>query len=421
MRFIHCADLHLDSPLRGLERYAGAPALEMREATRRAFINLIDLSLERQVDCVLIAGDIFDGDWPDFNTGLFFADQLRRLGDAQIRVFIVRGNHDALNKISRSISLPPNVHVFKANKPSTVIDERLGLAVHGQSYGTGALSDDLAAHYPQAHVGLLNIGMLHTALAGRAGHASYAPTSAERLSAKGYQYWALGHVHTREIVSQSPWIVFPGNTQGRHAREVGAKGCMLVQGSADAGIESVEFLATDVARWQQLSVDITEMLSMDELQGAVQQSVRAAVRDAQARLLALRLTISGRSALHGHLVGRLQNLRAQLCAWLNEATAGTAWLEKVELRVSAPLDLVALAARDDPFGILLRRLDELAADPQALAQLAAVALSELDQKIPPELRESEALLQPLSAQLTAQALASARERLLAAISLEEAP
>lgn len=418
MRFIHCADLHLDSPLRGLERYEGAPAQDMREATRRSFTNVIDLALEREVDFVLIAGDIFDGDWLDFNTGLFFANQLRRLSDADVRAFIVRGNHDALSKISKAVTLPKNVHVFKSNKPTTILDENLGFAIHGQSFATGVVTDDLAAQYPDVHSGLLNIGLLHTALAGREGHESYAPTTPERLAGKGYHYWALGHVHTRETVRQHPWIVFPGNTQGRHAREVGPKGCMVVEGDADEGIRSVEFVATDVARWQHLTIDATDVANLDDLQAAVQQAVRGAVLESGDRLLALRLSVGGRTPLHGKLAGSPESFRAEACAWLNEASGGTAWLEKIKLSVSAPMDLAALATRDDPFGILLRRLDELAADPEGLARLAESALSELEQKIPAELRERDALLKPLSEEVRAEALASARERLLAAISLE---
>jgi len=298
IRFIHCADLHLDSPLRGLERYDGAPAQEMREATRRAFVNVVDLAIDREVDFVLIAGDVFDGDWQDFNTGLFFANQLRRLADSSVRVFIVRGNHDALSKISKAVTLPKNTHVFRAGKPDTIVDETLGVAIHGQSFASGVVTDDLASQYPEPRRGLLNIGLLHTALAGREGHETYAPTTAERLIDKGYDYWALGHVHNREVVRETPWIVFPGNTQGRHARELGAKGCMLVEGSADEGIVSVEFVATDVARWQHLEVDATDMTSVDDLQETVQQSVRAAVTKAGDRLLALRLTVHLRRWQH---------------------------------------------------------------------------------------------------------------------------
>jgi len=421
VRFIHCADLHLDSPLRGLERYEGAPAQSMREATRRAFANVVDLALEREANFMLIAGDVFDGDWLDFNTGLFFANQMRRLADADIRVFIVRGNHDALSKISKAVTLPRNVHVFRANKPETVVDEALGMAIHGQSFASGVVTDDLAAGYPDMRPGLLNIGILHTALAGREGHETYAPTTADRLAAKGYHYWALGHVHAHEVVRENPWIVFPGSTQGRHARELGPKGCVVVEADVDEGIRSIEFVETDVARWRHLTIDATDLATPEDLQATVQRAVRDAVLDAGERLLALRLSISGRTPLHGKLAGSPESFRAEACAWLNEASGGTAWLEKLKLSVSAPLDLVALAARDDPFGMLVRRLDELAADPVALASLAAPVLAELEQKIPPELRERDPLLKPLSAEVSAEALASARERLLAAISLEAAP
>jgi DNA repair exonuclease SbcCD nuclease subunit len=421
MRFLHCADLHLDSPLRGLERYEGVPAQEMREATRRAFENVIDLALEREADFVLIAGDVFDGDLQDFNAGLFFADQLRRLGDAGIRVFIVRGNHDALSKITKAVPFPANVHVFKTTKPETVRIDSLGVAVHGQSFATGAVTDDLAAQYPDAIPGLLNIGLLHTALAGRAGHASYAPTTAERLTSMGYHYWALGHVHTREIVQEAPcWIVFPGNTQGRHARELDPKGCFVVEAD-DQCIQSVEFVPTDVARWAHVTINATDLVSMEDLQVAVQKVVLEALHDAGDRVLALRLAIIGRTALHGQLVTSPEGFRANVCAWLNEASGGMAWLEKLNVGVSALLDIATLAARDDPFGLLLRKLDELAANPAALSTLVDPILRDLHVKIPPELRDHDPLFNPVSPELQAEALAVARERLLAAISVENIP
>jgi len=418
VRFIHCADLHLDSPLRGLERYEGAPVNDMREATRRSFANIIDLALEREVDFILIAGDVFDGDLLDFKAGLFFANQLRRLADANIRAFIVRGNHDAMSKISKAVPLPKNVHVFKSSKPETVVDKHIGFAIHGQSFATGVVTDDLSAQYPDAHSGLLNIGLLHTALAGREGHESYAPTTSEKLASKGYHYWALGHVHNREVVRENPWIVFPGNTQGRHAHELGEKGCMVVEGDEEGGVRSVEFVATDVARWQHLTINATDFTTLDDLQEAIQQAVRDAVLVSGDRLLALRLSIGGRTSLHGKLAGSPENFRADVCAWMNEASGGMAWLEKIKLSVLAPLDLAALAKRDDPFGMLLKKLDELAADPEALAKLAVSVLSELEQKIPAELRERESSLKPLAVDVRVEALAAARERLLAAISLE---
>ncbi len=417
IRFIHCADLHLDSPMRGLANYAGAPVEEMRTATRRSFSNVVDLALEREVDLMLISGDVFDKDWPDFNTGLFFANQLRRLVDAAVRVFVVSGNHDAVNKISRTVPLPKNVKWFEATEATTFVDETLGVAIHGQSFATDKMSDDLASRYPDAYAGLLNIGLLHTSLTGREGLEHYAPTSADRLTAKGYQYWALGHIHKRSIIREEPWIVFPGNIQGRHARELGPKGCVVVAGDAERGILSPpEFVATDVARWVHLTIDANNLTHLDDLATAVQREVQQSVLTAGNRPLAVRLSVNGRSLLHGALSKNPEQFRTNVCAWLNEASSGNAWLEKINSSLAAPMDLEVLAKRDDPFGILLRRLNALGTNREAVDQIAASVLSELEQKIPVELRG-----ELLGRELGTEALRLARERLLASLSMETPP
>lgn len=421
MRFIHCADIHLDSPLRGLELYDGAPAEEMRHATRRAFANVVDLAIDRSADFVVIAGDIFDGDWPDFNTGLYFASQLRRLAEADIRVFLTYGNHDAVSKLTKSVPLPKNVFIFPANRPTTEVIESLSVAIHGQSFASEAVTTDLSAAYPAPCAGLLNIGVLHTALSGREGHQPYAPTTADRLTAKGYDYWALGHVHSREIVRESPWIVIPGNTQGRHARETGPKGCMLVEAEPGVGIRSLEFVPTDVARWHHLGIDIAALSSEDDLHAAVQAEVRAVQVSAEDRILALRLTLTGRGPLHHAIVSNREAIRAQLAASIGEASAGMAWLEKVRIKVTAPLDLPRLAERDDPIGLLIRSIESLEADPVALQSLAESVLSDLGQKLPAELRRSDSAWALDSPEALADALANARERLLAAIAAEDTP
>ena len=239
MKFIHAADLHLDSPLTGLERYEGVPIDAVRGATRRALENLVGLALDNDVAFVLIAGDVYDGDWPDYNTGLFFAQQMGRLREAGVWVVIASGNHDAQSQISKTLRLPDNVIVLSAARPQSVEFEEHGVVIHGQSFTTRSVTEDLSLKYPEARAGLLNVGLLHTSLNGRPGHEPYAPCTLDGLLAKGYDYWALGHVHSREVAHEDPWVVFPGNTQGRHARETGAKGCSLVT-VADGAVVSVE-------------------------------------------------------------------------------------------------------------------------------------------------------------------------------------
>lgn len=389
MRFIHCADIHLDSPLRGLARYEGAPEDEVRGASRRAFENLIQLALRERVDFVVIAGDLYDGDWPDFNTGLFFAKGMARLGESGVAVYLVRGNHDAASRLSRALPLPKNVHLFPDSAPATLIDERLGLAVHGQSFATAAVAEDLAATYPEPVPGCFNLGVLHTSLTGRPGHDSYAPTSEAVLRAKGYDYWALGHVHAREIVSRDPWIVFPGNLQGRHIREQGAKGCELVRVDED-GIAS-EAVALDVLRWAELDLPVAGLADLDALYEEFAGRLRRQLARADGRILGLRLRLSGAGALHHALAAAPEAVTGQLRAIALDASGGEAWLEKVELQVRPVLDLARLAGGDDPLGLLARLLAGLSGDPEGLAALAAEALAELRPKLPAELLEQEVL------------------------------
>ncbi len=256
VRFLHTADIHLDSPLKGLEAHEDAPVEEIRGATRRAFDNCIDLAIEEAVDFLLIVGDLYDVDWKDYNTGLFFASRMGRLNRAGIAVFIVSGNHDAANQITRTMPLPDNVTFFSAKKPHSIQLNNLGVIIHGQSYPSRAVTENLALQYPQYESGFFNIGLLHTSLTGREGHEPYAPCSLDDLKSKGYDYWALGHVHQREIVAREPWIVFPGNIQGRHIRETGAKGATLVT-VEDGRITDVQDYELDVLRWAICQVDLS--------------------------------------------------------------------------------------------------------------------------------------------------------------------
>lgn len=389
MRFLHASDLHLDSPLRGLERYEGAPVEEVRGATRRAFENMVQCALREKVDFVVIAGDLYDGDWPDFNTGLFFAKGMVQLGESGIAVYVVRGNHDAASKLTRSLPLPKNVHVFPDKAPKTLTDDNLGLAVHGQSFATAAVLDDLAADYPNAVPGFFNLGVLHTSLTGRPGHDNYAPTTEMVLKSKGYDYWALGHVHAREIVLRDPWVVYPGNPQGRHIREQGAKGCELV--TVEDGKIATEAIELDVLRWTELVVDVAGLPDLDALLERAAAGVRTGLAQADGRILGLRFRLQGAGPVHREVSAKPDVIAEQLRAVALEVSGGDAWLEKVDIRVRPVVDFDQLASGDDPVGLLVRELRTLAHNQDSLASLANEALKELRQKLPAELGQDEAM------------------------------
>jgi DNA repair protein SbcD/Mre11 len=351
VKFVHAADLHIDSPLRGLQRYPGAPHERIRSATRRAFSALVDGCLAEQVDALVLAGDIFDRDWRDYNTGLFFVSELSRLREIGTQVLMVRGNHDAKSTITKNLRLPEHVHEFSSRKAETV--RVAGLAFHGRSFADARVTEDLSLSYPEPEPDAFNVGILHTSLDGRTGHEPYAPTTATVLAAKGYQYWALGHVHTREVVRQTPHIVFPGNLQGRHARELGPKGALLVHVPEDRTAEvRLEARDLDILRWSLLTVDASDAETMMDLVDKTRETLRDVLSGDV--LHAVRLVYRGRTRLRHELQNDQLRFRSELRAALTQE--GDIWLEKIVIASEAAVDLAAFAARDDAPGHLARYL-----------------------------------------------------------------
>lgn len=377
MKFIHAADLHVDSPLRGLDGYEGAPVQRLRGATRQALSALVDLAIEHDVDFVILAGDIYDGNWADFRTGLFFREQMVRMTRVGIRVYIVKGNHDAESQITKQLPPVEGVYTFKSNAAETFTIDELGVALHGRSFPNRAVPEDLVEHYPAAHADMFNIGVLHTSLNGRGGHDTYAPTTVDALCAKGYDYFALGHVHTREIVRDvDPRIVYPGNLQGRHAREIGPKGCELVTVNGGA-IESAEFVPLDVVRWHQLQLDASGAADLNALRQLFLKAAADLVAGERERLHALRVIISGQTELHRIEAEQPGTIAAAIQAGTQDFDDADLWVEQVQLDLRSPLDRGATLARADAVGEVVRLVDEITSDDEqlrtwTLAQLAGM-------------------------------------------------
>ena len=385
MRFIHTADIHLDSPLKGIEAHEDAPVEEIRGATRRAFDNLIDLAIEEEVDFILIAGDLYDGDWKDYNTGLFFVSHMGRLAKVGIRVFIVSGNHDAASHITKAMPLPDNVTMFSSKKPQTVTIDDLGVIIHGQSYSFKAVTENLASGYPQHDSHYFNIGLLHTALTGREDHENYAPCSLDELKSKGYDYWALGHVHKREVVSEDPWIIFPGNIQGRHIKEAGAKGATLVT-VEDGRVTEVEERELDVLRWAICEADLSECETTDSIYDAVRSAFEQELDKADGRTLATRLVLTGKCPVHAQLLDRTAQ-------WTEEfrgiaASLGNVWLEKVKFHTSRKVSLEEIIGENTPIAGLIESIQKTKLDGDSLTVLVP-ELATLKAKLPAEIYSSE--------------------------------
>ena len=393
IKFLHAADIHLDSPLRKLEAYEGAPVEEMRHATRRAFENMLELAVDERVDFVLIAGDLYDGDWKDYNTGLYLVSRLGKLREAKIPVFIVAGNHDALSKITKTLKLPEGVTMFPSNRAVTIALDDVGVAIHGRSFSTAVMKKNLARKYPEAIPGYFNIGLLHTSLNGREGHETYAPCSVDDLLNKGYDYWALGHAHQREIVhAQEPVIAFSGNTQGRHIRESGSRGCFLVSVD-DTDKVSVNFRSLDVVRWEKITVDARGAENAFSVVDKFKAELQKLIEKNGSIPLIVRVEIEGSTPAHAELASDIERWANEVRSATIDASGGNACIEKVRVLTSYPTDASHLYFKEGPMGELNQYLDELVSDPDELIALGHL-LDSLVKKMPPELRKNAESLNP---------------------------
>jgi exonuclease SbcD len=333
-RFVHTADIHLDSPLRTLALREPELADLIGGATRKAFASIIDLCLAEQVDALMIAGDLYDGEQTSMKTARFLADQLRRLHEAGIAPFIIRGNHDAESRITRELTLPESVKVFTGRAEFVAIRcGALDIAVHGVSFAQKHAPESLLPKFRGPHDGAVNIGMMHTSLGGSPSHDRYAPCAPADLHGSGFNYWALGHVHQRFEERGRATIVMPGNPQGRDINEAGPKSATLVTIGDDRAI-ALEERPTSIAEFQRIGVDLAGV-----------EDWRAGLKRIEAGLEAARL-----SAKSEHLVARLKLTGATSLAWrlrfdadllAEESRAiGAAiektWIDRVELGCGEP-------------------------------------------------------------------------------------
>jgi len=382
-RFVHTADIHLDSPLRSLSLRNADLAALIGDSTRQALIAIVDLCLEEQVDALIIAGDLYDGEQTSMKTARFLATQLARLSQAGIAVYKIRGNHDALSKITQELVLPEGVKVF--GKQAEIVLHTAGgldIAIHGMSFAKPQAPDSLLPKYRAPDAGAVNIGIMHTSLAGAPGHDLYAPTSAADLHAAGFDYWALGHIHKRSQHVGEKTVIMPGMPQGRDINEAGEKTVSLVTVRDDRSIE-VEERLTSLAQFERVSVDLgsaEDWRSAMELIEAGLGQARAATRSPH---LVARLQLTGRTPL----AWKLRRDRDLLLAEIEQRaeSLGQAWIEKIELSTEAPAATGTTLAADpvSELGALMQRdILPAAATRQDIRQM----VEDLRNELPAEIR-----------------------------------
>lgn len=325
MKFIHVADVHLDSQTIGLKNFYGQSPLSIPELVQKAFVSLIDLAIEQSVDFIIIAGDLFDCNWKDYAIGLFFINQIQRLN---CPIYYIRGNHDSENRLLKSLPYPNHFYLFESEKPQTIINEGLKIAVHGQSYGHYHIQEDLTVEYPSALKGYFNIGILHTSGSKKNGELPYAPYDEYSLKSKNYDYWALGHLHQNQIVTTSPFIIYSGSIQGRQVKELGVKGCYLIT-VEDQEVKKIDFCPLSTAIWQKKEINLTEVRHLSSLKIVFLQLLDALLKETKEPILILRLIFNGENRLEKSISAHLEEWMHTFYCWIAEHTTRKVYLERL--------------------------------------------------------------------------------------------
>ncbi len=353
LSFIHAADLHLDSPFVGLQQVNEQIAQRLRDATFEAFDNLVQAALDHEVDFILVAGDVYDSAEGGLRAQAHFRKGLTKLALRGIPSYVVHGNHDPLDRWISAIDWPDEVKVFSKedNQSHTFYkgDEPVA-RIHGISYPTKRVSETFGRKFQRTGPEPFQIGLFHCNVNGDPRHDDYAPRTLDELRECNLDYWALGHVHERKVLNDnSPFVAYPGNIQGRHIRETGPRGAMLIR-TRGATVEHHEFLPLHTVRWEHNHVDIGGLTTVDGLIEQIQNGV-----ESDGRSLIVRITLTGRGPLHTQLARDLQGVLGMV----RESCASTAgnqfvWIERVEDRTRPEVDLVERANEEDFVGSLLR-------------------------------------------------------------------
>lgn len=387
-RFIHTADIHLDSPLRSLALRNPELAELIGSATRQTFSHIIDMCIDERVDALLLAGDLYDGDQTSMKTARFLAGELGRLSNAGIRAFLIRGNHDALSRISRELVLPDLVKLFGGRSEHVLIERGQGdkpVAIHGLSFPQPVAPESLLPKYQQALPDALNIGIMHTSLGGADGHDAYAPCSASDLQATGFHYWALGHIHKRSVITRPDArgaIVMPGMPQGRDINEDGPKSVTLVS-IADDGTVSLEERHTSVAEFVRVSISADGVSEWSDLPDVITTALKQARAKSTSPQLVVRLTFTGATPLAWRMRRDADLLLED--AHLRAAQIGATWIEKFEIGC-APPQAVSVSSTD-PLHELRALIDTAILSSDSYQTALASLAGTLQAQLPADLRD----------------------------------
>ncbi|HEY0828916.1 MAG TPA: DNA repair exonuclease [Bacilli bacterium] len=361
--FMHTADLHLDSPFRGMVNVPAVIREKVRESTFAALQNLVQLAVKERVDFVVVSGDVYDLADRSLRAQIRFQQAVVKLSEQGIPVFIIHGNHDPEDGRRASLDWPETVHFFGSQNAGMVpVHNAAGellAQIYGISYPAAAVTVNLLPHFQVKQEAVYKIGLLHSNVDGDPSHDNYAPCSKGELVRSGIDYWALGHIHQRAVLHEEPYVVYPGNLQGRHIKEQGTKGCYVVKVS-EYGTTELAFHAVDAIRWVGQSVSIKGLTTEQQLKDLIEEHMEDIKEETDGRSAIVRFTLEGRGLLHPMLQGSyLTELLAELRDDQTKLTqdddqASFVWIESFKVQSGIPVDMDQLLQQESFLGDLLR-------------------------------------------------------------------
>ncbi|MBR1366853.1 MULTISPECIES: metallophosphoesterase family protein [Bradyrhizobium] len=414
-RFVHAADIHLDSPLRSLALRDPALAEFIGNATRQVFTRIIDLCIEEKVQALLLAGDLYDGDQTSMKTARFLGEQLRRLDAAGIDVFIIRGNHDALSRITKELVFPPNVHLFGGRAEAVEIERDRGerlVAIHGLSFAKPHAPEGLLSKYRPPVQDATNIGLMHTSLGGSPSHDVYAPCSTSDLLGSGFRYWALGHIHKRSTIEGSCAIVMPGIPQGRDIGESGPKSVTLASVLDDGSI-TLEERIVSLAQFEWVILDASGTATWHDLVARLDTSLEDAATRSVSDHLVVRLAFSGTTPLAWNMRRDADLLRTE--AETRAKSLGDVWIDKLEIDCRRTQS--GATASTDQLDALRKTMNDEVAASEGFQNEATDTVKELLAQLPPECRRAIAPDEAALENLVARLAVEGAEEVLARLSI----
>ncbi|MGO4109982.1 metallophosphoesterase family protein [Paenibacillus sp. YAF4_2] len=375
-RFIHAADLHLDSPFRGMSKVPNELKEKLMASTFGALRRLTETAIQEQVDFIVLSGDLYDEADRSLKAQLLLLKEWERLQKHGIAVFVIHGNHDPLNGARADLKLPSNVTQFGSDqmeyRPAYCRNGELAAFVYGMSYARRHVTENLAAGYFPQSDAPFHIAMLHGNVNGDEAHDPYAPCSLEELLGKGFDYWALGHIHTRKVLHEYPHVVYPGNIQGRNPRETGARGCYIVEVSAAHAVQ-MTFVPLDEVRWLEAELSIAGLDTEQDLLMRLEDTAEQLSLESSGQAIMARLQLKGQGPLHHKLIDPviIRTLLEQLQD--SHFTHGV-WIYAIEAGTTANIELSVLQEEDSFTGELYRLTKRLEADREAWNKEAAAAV-----------------------------------------------